>query len=209
LLALLTPIAKGFMTEAGLEAANIGVQVFGGHGYIREWGMEQSIRDARISTLYEGTTGIQALDLLGRKVMGDGGKTLTQFITLIANDLAEMDDEFARPLGVKLQEWGDLTQTIGAAAMNNADEVGGASVDYLMYSGYVILAWMWGRMATLAKEKLTDNDDVFYLAKVSTAKFYFQKLLPRTESLKTTIETGAQSLMDISDEEFEQLVEIC
>jgi len=209
LLALLTPIAKGFMTEAGLEAANIGVQVFGGHGYIREWGMEQSIRDARISTLYEGTTGIQALDLLGRKVMGDGGKTLTQFITLIANDLAEMDDEFARPLGVKLQEWGDLTQTIGAAAMNNADEVGGASVDYLMYSGYVILAWMWGRMATLAKEKLTDNDDVFYLAKVSTAKFYFQKLLPRTESLKTTIETGAQSLMDISDEEFEQLAEIC
>ncbi len=203
ILALLTPIAKGFMTEVGIEAASHGIQVYGGHGYISEWGMEQNMRDARISTLYEGTTGIQSLDLIGRKVMADGGANFGNFIALISNDIATMDAEFAEPLQAIVKEWAELAGFIGAQAGKSMDEIGGASVDFLMYSGYVVLAWLWGRMGTLANAKGTD--DVFYRGKVATARFYFDKILPRTVSHKATIEKGADTLMSLSDDDFAAL----
>ena len=204
-----TPILKGFLTEMGLEAANLGMQVFGGHGYIHEHGMEQIARDARIATLYEGTTGIQALDLLGRKVLGSGGKLLQGFTAMIdafcaAHDGAEYA-EFVKPLRAHSQEWLGLSMKLGEAAMANADNAGAAAVDYLMYSGYVTLAYFWARMAVLAKQKIAaaPGEVSFYEAKVMTARFYFERLLPRTESLKITMLAGADNLMRMPEALFQ------
>ncbi|GAA4097835.1 acyl-CoA dehydrogenase C-terminal domain-containing protein [Zhongshania borealis] len=202
---LLTPIAKAFVTETGLESANYGMQVFGGHGFISEWGMEQIVRDLRISTLYEGTTGIQALDLLGRKVMGSGGKQLMVFTKIIHNFCKEQQDKpgmapFVTKLAELNKEWGEITGKLGEKAMNNADEVGAASVDYLMYAGYISLAFMWARMASIALDG--DADDAFLKAKVQTATFYYQRLLPRTEAHKIAMLNGADSLMAMSEDAF-------
>ncbi len=209
LMALLTPIGKAFVTETGFEAANLGVQVYGGHGFIREWGMEQIVRDARIAMLYEGTTGIQALDLLGRKVLGSGGKLLQGFTGMIeafcaAHDGAEYA-EFVKPLGEHSQEWLGLSMKLGEAAIANADNAGAAAVDYLMYSGYVTLAYFWARMAVLAQQKIAaaQGDVSFYEAKVMTARFYFERLLPRTESLKITMLAGADNLMEMPEALFQ------
>ncbi|MBO6198108.1 MAG: acyl-CoA dehydrogenase family protein, partial [Psychrobacter sp.] len=152
MLSLLTPIAKAFLTETGLEAANHGVQVYGGHGFISEWGMEQNVRDTRIACLYEGTTEIQALDLLGRKVLGSQGKMLANFVKVIQTFCEENKDndqmgQFIRPLAKHVKEWGDLTARIGMQATENPDAVGDAAVDYLYFSGYVTLAYLWARMA--------------------------------------------------------------
>jgi len=208
LMALLTPIGKAFATETGFECANLGVQVFGGHGFIREWGMEQIVRDARIALLYEGTTGIQALDLLGRKVLGSGGKLLLGFTRLIdefcaANAGADMA-QFVKPLLGYKDEWLELSLKIGEAAMQNADEAGASAVDYLMYSGYVTLAYFWARMAAVAQHKLAagEGDKAFYEAKLHTARFYYKRLLPRTQSLKATMLAGAGSLMEMPEELF-------
>ncbi|MBW2942343.1 acyl-CoA dehydrogenase C-terminal domain-containing protein [Zhongshania aquimaris] len=202
---LLTPIAKAFVTETGLESANYGMQVFGGHGFISEWGMEQIVRDLRISTLYEGTTGIQALDLLGRKVMGSGGKQLMVFTKIIHQFCKEQKDKpgmapFVEKLAELNAEWGDITAKLGEKALSNADEVGAASVDYLMYSGYVSLAYMWARMASVALDG--DADDAFLKAKIQTAQFYYQRLLPRTESHKLAMLNGADSVMAMPAEAF-------
>ncbi len=206
LMALLTPIGKAFVTETGYEAANIGVQVYGGHGFIREWGMEQIVRDARISMLYEGTTGIQALDLLGRKVIGSGGKLLLGFTALIDEFCAANEGaEFVDVLKAYKDEWLGLSMKIGEAAMQNPDEAGSAAVDYLMYSGYVTLAYFWARMAVLAKHKIAEGagDTSFYEAKLMTARFYFERLLPRTVSLKQTMLSGADNLMQMPEALFE------
>jgi len=209
LMALLTPIGKAFVTETGYEAANIGIQVYGGHGFIKEWGMEQIVRDARISMLYEGTTGIQALDLLGRKVIGSGGKLLLGFTAVIeefcaANDAPE-DAEFVDVLKAYKDEWLGLSMKIGENAMQNPDEAGAAAVDYLMYSGYVTLAYFWARMAVLARQKIAEaeGDVSFYEAKLMTARFYFERLLPRTISLKDTMLSGADNLMEMPEALFE------
>ncbi|HCM06479.1 MAG TPA: acyl-CoA dehydrogenase [Oceanospirillales bacterium] len=209
MLGFLTPIAKAFLTETGFEAANHGVQVFGGHGFIAEWGMEQIVRDTRISMLYEGTTGIQALDLLGRKVLMTQGAALKQFTKLVHNfckENAEDADmkEFVEPLAKLNKEWGDLTMKIGMSSMQNRDEVGSASVDYLMYSGYVTLAYLWAQMAKVAKTNLASGttEEDFYGAKVKTARFYFQRILPRTASHAATMVAGADSLMDLDEEHF-------
>ncbi len=207
LLALLTPIAKAFVTEAGLEAANIGIQVYGGHGFIKEWGMEQIARDARIATLYEGTTGIQALDLLGRKVLGSGGKLLLAFTGMIDEFCAAHEEEnadFIKVLKAYKNEWLGISMQIGEAAMQNPDEAGAAAVDYLMYSGYVTLAYFWARMAVLARQKIAagEGDASFYEAKLLTAKFYFDRLLPRTLSHKQVMLSGADNLMKMPEELF-------
>ena len=205
LMALLTPIGKAFVTELGFECANHGVQVYGGHGFISEWGMEQIVRDSRISTLYEGTTGIQALDLLGRKVLGSGGKLLLEFTNIIDAFCEEHsgDDnaEFIAPLKAAKDEWLELSMKIGEAAMSNADEAGAAAVDYLMYSGYVTLAYFWARMAIIARQRIAEgaDDSEFYEAKVHTARFYFERMLPRTASLKETMLAGADNLMDMPE----------
>jgi len=201
LMALLTPIAKAFVTEAGFEAANHGVQIFGGHGFIREWGMEQIVRDARIAMLYEGTTGIQALDLLGRKVLGSGGKLLTTFTDQVGEFIAVHDDEavveFMEPLGRYKDEWLTLSLAVGEKAMANADEAGAAAVDYLMYAGYVTLGYFWARMAVVAQAKLAagEGDKAFYEAKLHTARFYFQRLLPRADAHRAALQSGADNLM--------------
>ena len=209
LMALLTPIAKAFVTEVGLEAANHGVQIYGGHGFIREWGMEQNLRDARISTLYEGTTGIQALDLLGRKVLMTQGQALRNFTKIIhkfceANADNDKLKELIEPLAASNKEWGDLTQAIGMQAMQNPDSAGGASVDYLMYSGYVTLAYLWALMASKAQAQLDAGagEEDFYKAKISTARFYFKRILPRIAGHKGAIEGGIDSLMELDAEHF-------
>lgn len=202
LLSLLTPIAKAFMTETGYEAANLGLQIFGGHGYIREWGMEQNVRDARIAMLYEGTTGIQALDLLGRKVVMSGGAVLQEVIRPMTEfcegntDRPEMA-EFIGPLQTLLKEWVALTEQIGAAAMNNPDEVNAACVDYLMYSGYVCYAFLYARAARISQIKLAegDGDTDFFNSKIYLAKFFYSRLLPRTETLARTMVSGVENLL--------------
>jgi hypothetical protein len=180
ILSVLTPIAKAFLTETGYESANHGVQIFGGHGFISEHGMEQIVRDTRIACLYEGTTEIQALDLLGRKVLQTQGAMLKDFTKIIhkfveANKDNAAMQEFLAPLAAANKEWGDITMQIGMRAMQNPDEVGAAAVDYMYFSGYVTLAYLWARMALVAQEKLAEGstDVDFYNAKVTTARFYF------------------------------------
>ena len=209
LLGFLTPIAKAFLTETGLEATNHGVQVYGGHGFIQEWGMEQLVRDTRISTLYEGTTGIQALDLLGRKVMMSQGQSLKNFTKIIHTFCKEHGNNeelsmYTAKLSELIKEWGDLTTKVGMSAMKNRDEVGSASVDYLMYSGYVTLAYLWAIMAKEAQDKLAagTSEEDFYKAKIATARFYFTRILPRTLSHAETMVAGADTLMDLDAEHF-------
>ncbi|MDG9671099.1 acyl-CoA dehydrogenase C-terminal domain-containing protein [Hahella sp. CR1] len=209
LMGFLTPIAKAFLTEIGYESANLGMQVYGGHGFISEWGMEQIVRDTRIALMYEGTTGIQALDLLGRKILMTQGESLKRFTKLVhvfckeQAENAEMN-EFVEPLAKLNKEWGDLTMKIGMAAMKNRDEVGGASVDYLMYSGYAVLAYFWARMALVAQQKLAEGttETGFYTAKLQTARFYFKRILPRTLSHAQSALNGANCMMDMEVENF-------
>lgn len=209
LLALLTPIAKAFATETGCEAANLGVQIYGGHGFIKEWGMEQIVRDARIATLYEGTTGIQALDLIGRKVLGSGGKLLTGFTELVGSFCDARSDEasaeFTSVLNCYKDDWLDLSMKVGEKAMANPDEAGAAAVDYLMYSGYVVLAYFWARMAILANSKIAaaEGDTSFYEAKLMTARFYYGRILPRTLAHKQALLSGSDNLMDMPEALFD------
>jgi alkylation response protein AidB-like acyl-CoA dehydrogenase len=209
LMALLTPIAKAFVTEAGFEAANHGVQIYGGHGYIREWGMEQIVRDARIAMLYEGTTGIQAMDLIGRKVLGSAGKLLLGFTEIIdefcAANADEADARFIGELKCHKDEWLDMSMKIGTSAMENPDEAGAAAVDYLMYSGYVTLAYFWARAAVVARQKIAEGegDTSFYEAKLMTARFYFDRLLPRTQAHRKAILSGAENLMEMPEAMFD------
>ncbi|XKE44099.1 acyl-CoA dehydrogenase C-terminal domain-containing protein [Halomonas organivorans] len=209
LLGLLTPIVKAFLTEVGFEATNEGVQVFGGHGFIQEWGMEQLVRDARITRLYEGTTGIQALDLLGRKVLMNQGETLKIFTKEIhkfcqAEEATPGMAEFVRPLAKLNAEWGELTTGVGMKAMTDREEVGAASVDYLMYAGYVTLAYLFARAVKQARSALEAGTEeaAFYRAKIDTARFYFDRLLPRTRAHAQMIQAGAESLMAMSADDF-------
>lgn len=208
-LALLTPIAKAFLTETGFEAANLGLQVFGGHGYIKEWGMEQNVRDARIAMIYEGTTGVQAIDLLGRKVLGSQGALLKNYTYKIHKFCSDNTDEtrlsrYIQPLASINKEWGELTQRIGMAALQDKEEAGAASVDYLMYSGYVVMAYFWAKAAVAAHQQLEEGtgDVTFLRAKLFTARFYMERLLPRTQSLATTMLSGADNLMDLDEAHF-------
>lgn len=209
LLAFLTPIAKAFLTESGNESAKHGVQVFGGHGFIVEHGMEQIVRDARISTLYEGTTEIQSLDLLARKVLNSEGKLLKNMTDLIDQFILQHQANIAlKPYLEKLdelkQQWLSLTKTIAEKAKHNPEEIGAASVDYLYFSSYVVFAYLWARMVQVAHEKLAlgTQEEAFYKAKLSTAKFFYQKLLHRTQSHAAAIESGAESVMELDQDAF-------
>ena len=208
-----TPILKGFLTEMGLEAANLGVQVFGGHGYIKEHGMEQIVRDARISTLYEGTTGIQALDLLGRKVlMGSKGKCVRDFTLemvrfarpylLKRTPLGAM----ARNLAARAAEWNLLTTAIMFRASKDREVVGAASVDYLMYSGFVMMGYYWAVQAAKAEELLASGagkeSEDFYHSKIQTAEFYFERLMPRANAHRTGALAPSKSVMQLNNEHF-------
>ncbi|MCG8611665.1 MAG: acyl-CoA dehydrogenase C-terminal domain-containing protein, partial [Pseudomonadales bacterium] len=209
MMGFMTPILKAFLTEVGYEAANHGVQVFGGHGFIAEWGMEQIVRDTRIALLYEGTTGIQALDLLGRKVLMTQGEALKRFTKLVHVFCKEQADneemkQFIEPLQKLNKEWGDVTMKVGMSAMKDREEVGAAAVDYLMYSGYITMAYFWARMALVAQQKLAEGSSEagFYQAKVQTAQFYFKRILPRTSSHAESLAGGAEVLMQMDVENF-------
>ena len=210
LMNILTPIAKAFLTETGYEAANHGVQVFGGHGYIAEWGMEQIVRDTRIAMLYEGTTGIQALDLLGRKVLASRGESLRYFTRLIHRFCRDNEtrgmQEFIKPLRSLYREWGSFTRKIGLKAMRNREEIGAASVDYLMYAGYVTLAYFWATMADCALQALKNGaeEKAFYESKIKTARFYYKRILPRCKSHKEIMLSGAKSLMELDADHFSE-----
>jgi len=208
LLEFLTPIAKAFVTETGQEVANLGLQVFGGHGYVADNGIEQVVRDGRISTVYEGTTGIQALDLIGRKVLANGGSLLKQVTALIRAFCAESasaSDEIGAYCDELLRlcdEWEGLAATITDRAIKNLDELGSSSVDFLMYSGYIVLAYLWARMA-LAVESGSDASNAAYSAKkLATARFYFARLLPRTSAHAAAALAGAETLMSIPHDDF-------
>jgi hypothetical protein len=212
-LGFITPILKAFLTELGSESANHGMQIFGGHGYIKEWGMEQIVRDARIATVYEGTTGIQALDLLGRKVLMTGGKSLNIFCKevlkfckntslLSSNPHKRQMHRFIWPLSKSIASWQQYSIRLGIKAKSNRDSVGSASVDYLMYSGYVVMGYFWAQMAQKAYEKLADNCENrdFYRAKIKTAEFYFDRVLPRTKSLGKTMMANPKSVMQLDQD---------
>ncbi|WP_028294937.1 acyl-CoA dehydrogenase C-terminal domain-containing protein [Oceanobacter kriegii] len=209
LLSFLTPIAKAFLTEAGCEATNLGMQVYGGHGFIAEWGMEQLVRDTRIATIYEGTTGIQALDLLGRKVLMTQGASLRRFTKIVhkfckAGGSSKQVTKLQKALAEVNKEWGDLTMKIGMGAMKNRDEVGAAAVDYLMYSGYIVLGYFWARMAEVAQQKLDagTTEEAYYKAKLQTAQFYFDRILPRTKAHAVAMTAGSASLMSLQEDDF-------
>jgi len=213
-LGFITPILKAFLTELGLEAANNGVQIFGGHGYIKEWGMEQIVRDTRIATLYEGTTGIQALDLLGRKILLTRGRSLkifTKEVLIFCKDKSMLSsnphkrqmNKFIWPLSKAVANWQQYSLRLALKAKKDRDIVGSASVDYLMFSGYVVMGYFWAQMAQVAYEKLadknTENRD-FYRAKIKTAEFYFERMLPKTKSLGKTMMADPKTLMQLDPE---------
>lgn len=200
--ALLTPIVKAFLTDNGHIATNACMQVFGGHGYIKEWGMEQFARDNRINMIYEGTNTIQSLDLLGRKILGNNGATLKKFGKLIAALVAEEGvnekmAEFINPLAYLADQMTKFTTELGFKGFQNPDEVGAAAVDYLRVAGHLVFGYFWARMAQVAlREVAAGNPDPFYLAKLQTARFYFAKLFPETAMLMRTARSGSKALMD-------------
>jgi alkylation response protein AidB-like acyl-CoA dehydrogenase len=199
LVALLTPVAKAFFTDSGLESCVHGQQVFGGHGYIREWGQEQLVRDVRIAQIYEGTNGIQALDLLGRKVLANGCASLHLFTGEIRS-FAASGTPFCDELLAATGRLEGVSDWLLAQAKDNPNEVGAASVEYLHLVGYVAYAYMWARMAAVAQAKA--EADEFYTAKQATAAFYFTRLLPRTLGLEACIRAGSAPLFGLSAEQF-------
>ena len=198
--ALLTPVLKAFLTDNGWIATSHCMQVFGGHGYIAEWGMEQFVRDARINMIYEGTNTIQSLDLLGRKVLGNQGATLKK-LGAIMEDFAESCEgdeamqEFIGPMLKAAELWSTLTFEIGSQAMKNPEVVGAAAVDYMRVAGHTVFAFWFAKMAKIALAK-KDSGDPFYAAKLQTARFYFAKLLPEIESCAITARAGLKPLME-------------
>ena len=201
-----TPILKGFITEQGVIAANHGVQVFGGHGYIKEWGMEQILRDSRIATLYEGTTGIQALDLVGRKVLLDRFKQLKIFtgemLSFAAQSLvwrkgSKADRKQAWTLTKLALKWRFLGYRLAMQGKKNPDAVGAGSVDFLMFSGYAFMAFMWAKMSTVARAQIKagEGDRKFLEEKLHTAAFFFERMLPQADVHAKTIGASLDSVM--------------
>ncbi|MBT5387206.1 MAG: acyl-CoA dehydrogenase [Porticoccaceae bacterium] len=209
-----TPILKGFITELGVVAANHGVQVFGGHGYIKEWGMEQILRDSRIATLYEGTTGIQALDLIGRKVLMDRFKQLNIFTSEMlkfalkslpwprANKTQRKQAWILTKLALK---WRFLGYHMAAQGKRNPDAVGAGSVDFMMFSGYAFMAFMWAKMSTAAQAQLDagEGDSKFLQEKLHSAEFFFERMLPQANVHAKTIGANIESVMAMPEDYFD------
>lgn len=203
LVALLTPVAKAFLTDMGLETTIHGQQVFGGHGYIREWGQEQLVRDVRITQIYEGTNGIQALDLVGRKIVGSNGAYYSLFANEVRDFIKGSDaslSEFTKPLSAALDTLDELTNWVLDRSRSNAQEIGAASVEYLHVFGYTAYAYMWAMMAKAALGK--EADEEFYVSKLGTARFYFARLLPRIQSLNASVRAGSDSLFLLDASQF-------
>jgi hypothetical protein len=200
LLGLLTPVVKAMASDLGVESTLLAIQVFGGHGYIRENGVEQHLRDVRIVGLYEGTNGVQAMDLLGRKVLGDQGHRMNAFLDM-ARAFAETCSqrkgmrEFAEPLAQLVAEVREVTTELVRASANDPHASGAAAVPYLRLVGHLALAWTWARMAEVSIKK-SDSTDPIYASKIATARFYFQRMLPQTAALRAEIRAGSSALME-------------
>jgi len=205
LMAIITPVIKAFFTDTGFECTNLGLQVFGGHGYISEWGMEQFVRDARIAQIYEGANGIQALDLVKRKLVMNEGVFLNQLTEIMSafitacHDKTELN-EFVAPLESYLKTLVDVSYWIINQAQTHPNVVGSSATDYLKLLGLVILGFMWLKIVAVASKK--QEQDNFYKGKILTARFYFKKLLPEVNTLKEKIMAGADSLMDMDEDLF-------
>ncbi len=207
LVALFTPVIKAWFTDYGFEACNMCQQVLGGHGYIREWGMEQLVRDARIAQIYEGANGIHALDLVGRKLPMHGGRAMTRYLERLRAFLAAHRDqpamaEFTGPLARACADLEEATRWIGRAAARDPEETGAASYDFLRLMGLTAFAHMWARSAKVALDRVAGDNSGFYEAKLATARFYMKRLLPVTASLKLTLSAGADALMTMDAEAF-------
>ncbi|MCK5893880.1 MAG: acyl-CoA dehydrogenase C-terminal domain-containing protein [Endozoicomonadaceae bacterium] len=206
--ALLTPLAKAFFTDVGLENCIQGQQIFGGHGYICESGQEQLVRDVRIAQIYEGTNGIQALDLLGRKTVANGGKFFTAFARevkgFVESNNTKTMAEFVTPLSKALGNLERVTFWVINKAANHPNEIGAASVEYLHVFGYTAYAYMFALMAKTAQDQLTagTEEESFYLGKLSTARYFYKRLLPRIHSLTEIVISGADPLFELSNDQF-------
>ncbi|MBV7256821.1 acyl-CoA dehydrogenase C-terminal domain-containing protein [Pacificimonas sp. WHA3] len=206
---LLTPVIKGYFTDKGFETAVNAQQVYGGHGYVTEWGMEQYVRDARIAQIYEGTNGVQAMDLVGRKLGRNGGKALMQFAQMMNDEIASAkEDEALKPLAEKLEKAGGelqaATMWLMQNGMANPNNAGAGAVPYLHLMGIVSLGLMWLKMARAAQAKLTNGsaDDPFYQAKMITARYYMDRYLPDAGALRRKLEAGAESMMALPEDMF-------
>ncbi len=218
LLGLLTPVIKGYLTDKGFETAVNAQQIYGGHGYIREWGMEQFVRDARIAQIYEGTNGIQALDLVGRKLGANGGRAIQAFLRLISDEIgqsnaagAEGDQSEADPVTLLAAALGRASQDLQQATMwlmqnglANPLNAGAAAYPYMSLMGTVCLGLMWLRMAKASSEALAQGgeEEAFHQAKLITARFFAERIMPETNALRRKIEAGAESLMALPAEAF-------
>jgi hypothetical protein len=209
LVALLTPIVKAYQTDMGFQIASDMMQVYGGHGYIWEWGVEQYARDARIAMIYEGTNGIQALDLVGRKMGANMGRYLRRFFhpvsKFIEDHQADADmQEFIFPLAKSFAKLQQATALIAQKGLKDPNEAGAASSDYLRQFALVALAFMWCRMAKVSLGKLAKNegDKAFHESKLKTARFFMERVLPETESRFKMLQAGAKSMMNVAEAEF-------
>ncbi|AYC34718.1 acyl-CoA dehydrogenase [Pseudomonas cavernae] len=207
--ALLIPIVKAFFTDMGQEVASLGVQLYGGHGFIREWGMEQLMRDSRITQLYEGTNGIQALDLIRRKLLGDGGAELSALQAEFSELCDQQVDrpalaELAKTVQARLGEWRELSSEVIAACQRDVQEIGATSVDFLAYSAHVLLAGLWLQAAARAQDALDagSGEAAFYQAKLLSADFYLRRVLPRASGHREALLGGAACLVALDEESF-------
>jgi alkylation response protein AidB-like acyl-CoA dehydrogenase len=209
LLGLLTPVIKGYLTDKGFQAAVYAQQVLGGHGYIREHGMEQFVRDARITQIYEGTNGIQAMDLVGRKLPKDGGRAVRAFFELVARDIADAKAA-GDPAGIgaaleaALADLQAATMWLAQNGMADPDNAGAGAYPYMELMGVVSLGWMWLKMAAASRRALDEDaqDTAFHEAKLVTARFYATRELPLSTGLRRKIEAGAEMVMKIPAEAF-------
>ena len=203
----LTPVIKAFVTDLGFESTNLALQVCGGYGYIKDYGVEQLVRDARITTVYEGTNGIQALDLVGRKLPAHMGRYMRRFFHpvqqfLEAESARPEMEEFVAPVAKAFGRLQRASAWLAQVAMKNPDEAGAASVDYLHLFGWVAMGYVWARAAKLSLEKLEGGSDAFYEAKLATARFFMQRMLPRHSSHFASLMAGAKSTMAFPDDAF-------
>ena len=206
---LMTPIIKAYMTDTGFEAANFGVQTMGGHGYIEEWGMEQLVRDARIAQIYEGTNGIQALDLAGRKLGAHFGRYLRSFFHPVSQFIEQnaMNPDAAEFVGDLAKSFGWLQQATGQIAqsgLKDPEEVGAASSDYLRLFALTAMAYLWCEMALKAKAALKEGrgEAAFYEAKINTARFFYKRMLPEAQAMFKMIGAGKETIMAMDEEAF-------
>lgn len=209
MVALMTPVIKAFLTDKGFDNTNIALQTLGGHGYIREYGVEQYVRDARIAQIYEGTNAVQALDLVGRKLPMEGGRLVRRFFELVKADIdaAATNDalaDHAKALGASLYQLQKATMLLAERGFANPDEAGASATEYLHLMGYVAVGWQWLRMATVSSDALAAGrgDAAFHLAKLKTARFYFARVLPECGTLLTAMQAGAAPIMAFEASEF-------